>query len=129
MSSHWIMDRLNERIWIEGNTLYHFVQTSFAAGLNSRNADERGYLFTMDISPVTEASVDPKSKRIEFKAWGTGYHFSDVRKESIDKQWPLKGFSAVFYYYTEPGLQEELERRGVSFREESLNFKIRDFQL
>lgn len=129
MSSHWIMDRLNERIWIEGDVLYHFVQTSFAAGLNSRNADERGYLFAMDISSIAEACFDPKSKRIEFKAWGNGCHYSDVRNEIIDKQWALKGFPAVFYDYTEPSLIEALKAKGVTFREETLNFKIRDNQI
>lgn len=35
--SHWIQDRLNERLKIDEYLLYHFV--SFASGLNSRKAD------------------------------------------------------------------------------------------
>ena len=126
LTSHWITDRLNERIWISGNTLNHFVQTSFAAGINSRSADEKGYLFQMDISSIKEAVVDTKSGRIEFKANGIGYHYSNVVKDIVDNEWPLNDFSAVFYDYTEPSLQETLESCGVIFERKTLDFKIRD---
>lgn len=125
-TSHWITERLNERIWIENNVLSHFIQTSFAAGINSRNADEGGYLFKMDISSIHEAKVDEKSGRIEFKTDGDGFHYSDVVKGMIDNKWKLEDFPAVFYDYTEPSLLRTLEERGVIFSKETLDFKIRD---
>lgn len=126
LASHWIDDRLNERIWIEGNILNHFIQTSFAAGLNSRHADERGYVFAIDILSITEAKYDKDSKRIEFKSNGQGYHYADVVEKKIDKNWPLAGYNAVFYDYTAPSLYEVLKLKGVSFEITTLNFKIRD---
>ena len=126
LASHWIDDRLNERIWIEGNILNHFIQTSFAAGLNSRHADERGYVFAIDILSITEAKYDKDSKRIEFKANGQGYHYADVVEKKIDINWPLAGYNAVFYDYTTPSLYEVLKLKGVNFEITTLNFKIRN---
>ena len=126
VTSHWITTRLNERIWIDGDMLNHFIQTAFAAGLNSRNADERGYLFSMDIGTIFDAKYDEKSGRVEFKVYGKGYHFSDVDKNLIDKEWELKKFPAVFYDYTEPGLVKTLEGKGVVFERTTLDFLIRD---
>lgn len=126
LTSHWITTRLNERIWIEDNTLKHFIQTAFAAGINSRRADERGYLFVMDIDSIHDAKYDEKSRRIEFKAFGKGYHFSDVYKNRIDKEWELKEFPAVFYDYTEPSLVSTLENQGIQFKRGTLDFLIRD---
>lgn len=129
LTSHWVDDRLNERIWIEDDILNHFVQTSFAAGINARHADERGYLFAIDISSIHEAKYDKDSKRIEFKANGHGYHYADVVKKSIDKDWLLKEYNAVFYDYMEPCLYEVLKSKGIHFEIETLDFKIRDSRI
>ena len=67
MSSHWIEDRLNERIWVEDGRLYQFIQMNFASGLNYRSADERANLYIMDLDTIHNAKYDPKSGRIEFK--------------------------------------------------------------
>ena len=125
-TSHWIMDRLNERLWIKDGILYHFIQTSFAAGINSRSADEKAYLFAMNINSIREAKVDEKSGRIEFRADGRGRHYSDYLNEIVDKEWTLSNFPAVFYDYSEPSLRKTLEQEGVKFQAETLNFKIRD---
>lgn len=125
-TSHWVTDRLNEQIWIEDGMLNHFIQTSFAAGINSRNADEKGYLFLMDISTIKNAIHDPKSGRIEFNVKGKGIHYSNVRTKSVDKEWPLTDFPAVFYDYTDPGLVETLKTEGVAFKDQEIKFKIRD---
>ena len=79
LASHWIQDRLNEKLWMDENALYHFQQVAFAAGLNSRNADSTGYTFVLPFSSIRNVKYDEKSKRIEFLADGTGYHYSDVR--------------------------------------------------
>lgn len=126
LTSHWVTDRLNERIWIQNGILNHFIQTSFAAGINSRSADEKGYLFMMDISSIHDAKVDEKSGRIEFKADGYGRHYSDHLKGQVDKEWELNDFPAVFYDYTEPSLRKTLEDQGVRFEAVTLDFKIRD---
>ena len=126
LSSHLVTDRLNERIWIENGNLYHFIQTSFAAGINSWSADENGYLFAMDIASIREAKFDARSGRIEFKSDGKGKHYSDHLKGIVDKEWTLNGFPAVFYDYTEPSLQKTLEAAGVTFENKILNFKICD---
>lgn len=126
LTSHWITTRLNERIWIEDNALHHFIQTAFAAGLNSRHADERGYLFVMNLNSIHDAKYDDKSRRVEFKAYGKGYHFADVDENRIDKEWLLKEFPAVFYDYTEPSLVSTLEQKGVKFERCTLDFMIRD---
>lgn len=123
-SSHWIQDRLNERIWIEGNLLHHFLQTSFAAGLNTYNADERAYLFVMDISTIRDARYDDKSGRIEFTVDGKGLHYSDYQKNVIDKEWDLKGFEAIFYDAMKPSLYESLKCQGVKFQIGTINYKF-----
>ena len=125
-TSHWITDRLNERIWIKDRVLYHFIQTSFAAGINSRSADETGYLFAMDMQSIHEAKYDEKSGRIEFKTNGRGMHYADHMKGIVDKEWGLYDFDAVFYDYTEPSLYRVLKEAGVVFSKETLDFKIRD---
>lgn len=123
-SSHWIQDRLNERVWIENNQMYHFMQTSFAAGLNTYNADERAYLFVMDISTIRNAKYDDKSGRIEFTVNGNGYHYSDYRRNLIDKDWLLNGFEAVFYDAMQPSLFETLKNYGVKFQIGTINYKF-----
>lgn len=123
-SSHWIQDRLNERVWIENNQIHHFMQTSFSAGLNTYNADERAYLFVMDISTIRNAKYDEKSGRIEFTVNGKGYHYSDYRRNIIDKDWLLNGFEAIFYDAMEPSLFETLKKQGVDFQVGVINYKF-----
>lgn len=31
LASHWIQDRLNEKLWMDDNALYHFQQVAFEA--------------------------------------------------------------------------------------------------
>ena len=126
LTSHWITTRLNERMWISEGKLYHVFQTAFASGINFRHADERGIMFIMNINTITDAIVDPNSKRVEFKANGKGIHYADLDQLRADREWDLNGFSAVFYDYTNPSLVQVLESEGVDFKEQTLDFAIRD---
>ena len=121
LASHWIQDRLNEKLWMDENALYHFQQVAFAAGLNSRNADSTGYTFAMPFSSIKNVKYDEKSRRIEFLADGTGYHYSDVRKQIVDREWPLNGYEAIFYDYFEPSLIETLKSKGINVETRELN--------
>ncbi len=125
-ASNQVTTRLNERLWISEGKLSHFFQTAFAGGLNIRHADERGYLFVMDLNTIREAKYDAKSKRIEFLADGKGYHYSNVFKLTIDKEWNLNGYKAVLYDYMEPSLNETLENNGVAITRCTLDFSISD---
>ena len=78
MASHWIDDRLNERIWVEDGRLYQFIQMNFAGGLNYRSADERASLYIMDLDTIHNAKYDPKSGRIEFNALGEGIFYNEA---------------------------------------------------
>ncbi len=130
MSSHWIDDRLNERIWVENGRLYQFIQMNFAGGLNYRSADERANLYIMDIDTIHNARHDPKSGRIEFNALGEGIFYNDYQGGVIRERWDLKeDFVAIFYDYTEPSLYEYLKSVGVTFSEETIPFKIRDARI
>lgn len=129
LSSHWLMDRLNERIWIADGYMYHFVQTAFAAGLNSRRSDERAYLFIMDLKTITSAMYDPQSKRIEFRVRGEGMHYTDWYKKIVDKKWPLNGYQAIFYDCTQPSLYEYLKSEGIVFENTTIDFNVRDKRL
>ena len=113
MSSHWIQDRLNERIWVEDGRLYQFIQMNFAGGLNYRSADERANMYIMDLDTIHNAKYDPKSGRIEFNALGEGIFYN----------------VAIFYDYTEPSLYEYLKSVGIKFSEETIPFKIRDARI
>lgn len=121
LASHWIQDRLNEKLWMDEKTLYHFQQVAFAAGLNSRNADSTGYTFAMSLSSIRNVKYDEKSRRIEFLADGTGYHYSDVRKQIVDREWPLNGYEAIFYDYFEPSLIETLKSKAINVEVRELN--------
>ena len=130
MSSHWIEDRLNERIWVEDGRLYQFIQMNFAAGLNYRSADERANLYIMDIDTIHNARHDPKSGRFEFNALGEGIFYDDYSAGVIRERWDLKeDFVGIFYDYTEPSLYEYLKSAGVKFSEETIPFKIRDARI
>lgn len=130
MASHWIDDRLNERIWVEDGRLYQFIQMNFAAGLNYRSADERANLYIMDLDKIHNAKYDPKSGRIEFNALGEGIFYNDYQTGVIRERWDLKeDFVAIFYDYTEPSLYEYLKSIGVKFSEETIPFKIRDARI
>lgn len=118
LASHWIQDRLNERLKIDEYLLYHFV--SFASGLNSRKADSSGCIFVFELYTIRNAKYDEKSKRIEFIVDGTGYHYSGSDK-NVDKEWPLKGYEAVFYDYYQPSLIETLKLRGIKVEKQPLN--------
>ena len=130
MASHWIDDRLNERIWVEDGRLYQFIQINFAGGLNYRSADERANLYIMDLDTIHNAKYDPKSGRIEFNALGEGIFYNDYQTGVIRERWDLKeDFVAIFYDYTEPSLYEYLKSIGVKFSEETIPFKIRDARI
>ena len=130
MASHWIDDRLNERIWVEDGRLYQFIQMNFAGGLNYRSADERANLYIMDLDTIHNAKYDPKSGRIEFNALGEGIFYNDYQTGVIRERWDLKeDFVAIFYDYTEPSLYEYLKSVGVKFSEETIPFKIRDARI
>lgn len=130
MASHWIDDRLNERIWVEDGRLYQFIQMNFAGGLNYRSADERASLYIMDLDTIHNAKYDPKSGRIEFNALGEGIFYNDYQTGVIRERWDLKeDFVAIFYDYTEPSLYEYLKSIGVKFSEETIPFKIRDARI
>ena len=89
MASHWIDDRLNERIWVEDGRLYQFIQMNFAGGLNYRSADERANLYIMDLDTIHNAKYDPKSGRIEFNALGEGIFYNDYQTGILRKiLWP-----------------------------------------
>lgn len=127
MASHWIDDRLNERIWIEDGKLYQFIQISFAAGLNSRHADERATVYIMDLYSVRNAKYDPKSGRIEFNTIGKGIKYADYQTNKVERQWDLPPeFTGIFYDYTNPSLYKHLKSIGIMFKEETIDFKIRD---
>ena len=121
LASHWIQDRLNEKLWIDEDALYHFQQVAFAAGLNSRNADTEGYTFVMPLNSIRNVKYDEKSKRIEFLSDGTGYHYSDINRKIVDREWPLNGYEAVFYDYFEPSLIETLKSRDINIEIKELN--------
>lgn len=121
LASHWIQDRLNEKLWMDDNTLYHFQQVAFAAGLNARSADSTGYTFALLLNSIRNVRFDEKSKRIEFLADGEGYHYSDVHKQVIDQEWALNGYEAVFYDYFEPSLIEILKQQGIKVETSELN--------
>jgi hypothetical protein len=130
MSSHWIEDRLNERIWVEGGRLYQLIQMNFAGGLNYRSADERAALYIVDIDTIHNAKHDPKSGRIEFNAFGEGVFYSDYQTGAVRERWELKeDFVGIFYDYTEPSLYEYLKSVGVKFSEETIQFRIRDARI
>lgn len=130
MSSHWIDDRLNERIWTESGKMYHFIQMNSAGGINYRTADERATLYVIDMDTIHNARYDPKSGRIEFNAFGKGFFYSDYQAGVIKYQWDLKSdFVGIFYDYTEPSLYEYLKSAGVAFKEETIRFKIRDARI
>ena len=133
MASHWIDDRLNERIWVEDGRLYQFIQMNFAGGLNYRSADERANLYIMDLDTIHNAKYDPKSGRIEFNALGEGIEgifYNDYQAGVIRERWDLKeDFVAIFYDYTEPSLYEYLKSVGIKFSEETIPFKIRDARI
>ena len=115
MSSHWIQDRLNERIWVEDGRLYQFIQMNFAG---------------MDLDTIHNAKYDPKSGRIEFNALGEGIFYNDYQAGVIRERWDLKeDFVAIFYDYTEPSLYEYLKSVGIKFSEETIPFKIRDARI
>jgi hypothetical protein len=125
-ASHWIQDRLNDRMWIENNTLYYFQQVAFAAGLNSRSANRTGYVFAYSIDSIRNVRYDEISRRIEFVADGIGTHYSDVYRNTVDKEWPLKGCNAVFYNYFEPSLISVIEKTGKSIKRETIEYSVWD---
>lgn len=126
LSSHWIQDRLNERIWIENNTLYHFVQTAFAAGWNFRHADSTARIYEYDLSTIRNPKYDPNSGRIEFNVDGKLIFYKNYNRNIIDYERQLHGKPTVFYEYMEPSLYTYLTDRGIRFELTTLNFKIRD---
>lgn len=127
LAAHWIDDRLNERIWVEDGKLFHFIQIAFAAGLNSRHADERATVYVIDLQSVRNAKYDSKSGRIEFNAIGTGIDYADYQTNKIAQQWKLPPeFTGIFYDYTNPSLYEYLKSLGIVFKEDTIDFKIRD---
>lgn len=121
LSSHQIQDRLNEKLWMDSDNLFHFQQVAFAAGLNARHADTTGYTFMFSLESIRNVRYDAKSKRLEFIADGKGTHYSNVNRKIVDREWPLNGFEAVFYDYFEPSLMSVLKNMGKDIEETTIN--------
>lgn len=126
MSSHWIQDRLNERLWIENDILYHFVQKAFSGGWNYRSADETAFVYEYHLSTIRNAKYDPKSGRIEFDSDGRFTYFRDYTKGVVEFEHQFNGAQQVFYEYMKPSLYTYLKDRGVNFDFETTDFKLTD---
>lgn len=126
LSSHWIQDRLNEKLWIENDILYHFVQTAFAAGWNVRHADSTARVYEYDLSTIRNPKYDPNSGRIEFNVDGKLVFYKNYDKGLIEYERQINGKPTIFYEYMKPSLYAYLESKGVKFNLETLDFKIRD---
>lgn len=113
LTSHWIQDRMNERLMIKNGVLYLCYQTNAGLGLNYGTTDSTGYTFAYTIDTIRNAKYDEKSGRIEFRSFGTGFYYSDIRRQIIGNQWPLENKVAVFYDYYEPSLIDTLKAHGV----------------
>lgn len=129
LTSHWIQDRLNERIWINDGILYHFVQTSFAAGLNTRHADCTARIYEYDLSTIKNAKYDSESGRIEFNIDGKLIFYKNYNQRLIGYERQLKGKPVVFYEYMKPSIYKYLKIEGIKFTLETLDFKIRDYHV
>ncbi len=125
-TSHWIQDRLNERMWIETDVVYHFVQIAFAAGLNCRNADASAYLYEYNIWSITDAKYDSKSGRIEFKADGKVTYYKNYYRKIVEKEREYRAMPVVCYEYMTPSLYDYLVEQGIVFELTTLDFKVRD---
>lgn len=121
MTSHWIYDRMNEKLKIRNGILYHTVQTNTGLGLNYGTTDLRAYAFAYTIDAMRNIKYDDKSGRIVFQANGTGFHYSDIRRQIIDSQWELRDYEAVFYDYYEPSLFETLKNYGLPIEITTMN--------
>jgi len=126
LTSHWIQDRLNERLWIENGILYHFVQTAFAAGRNIRRADSTAWIFQYNLSTISNAKYDPDSGRIEFNVDGKSVFYHNYYRNVIDSETPFHEAPTIFYEYMKPSLYTYLKNEGVEFELKTLDFKIRD---
>jgi len=126
LTSHWIQDRLNERLWIENGILYHFVQTAFAAGRNIRRADSTAWIFQYNLSTIRNAKYDPDSGRIEFNVDGKSVFYHNYYRNVIDSETPFHEAPTIFYEYMKPSLYTYLKNEGVEFELKTLDFKIRD---
>lgn len=128
LTSFWIYDRMNERIWIKDKTLYHFYMTpcklESVVGPKYSTKGE-GVLFSMNIDTIKKAKYDKKSKRIEFNVNGTGKYYEDCSKSTATREWNLNNFFALFYDYADPSLYETLVNMGVQFDIEKINYKIK----
>lgn len=128
-TSHLIQTRLNEKMYIEDNKIHHIVQTSFAVGVNYRNADQTAYEFIIDINTINNARYNSKSKRIEFNASGKCLYYSNLYNNEIDKEWDLSDANLAYYDYYKPSLFDTLTNKGIEFKETEFSFSIRDARI
>ncbi len=118
-TSRCIQDRLNEKLWLTNNVLYHFQQ--FSVGVYIRHIGQSGVVLAFQIDSIRDVVYDKKSKRIEFLADGEGYDYSDVDRKIIDRKWICKGYKAVFYDYFEPSLINTLRDQGLHIEDKEIN--------
>lgn len=126
LSSHWIQDRLNKRIWVKDGILKHFVQKAVSAGWHFRRSDLRALIYEYDIATIKDAKYDHKSGRMEFVTDGKAIYYKDYLRETIKNERIFKEKLVVFYDYMKPSLYTYLKEQGVEFKLETLDFKIRD---
>ena len=70
------------------------------------------------------------SGRIEFNAIGKGIDYADYMQGIVADEWNLPPqFTGIFYDYTNPSLIETLQAEGVVFKEQEIDFKIRDARI
>lgn len=129
-TGRWIKDRYNERIWVEDNKLFHFLQIPAGGGINKFRPDLTGHLFICDLNSIKNARYDKKSGRIEFSSEGKYIYYSDVSTQTVQDTGILtEDFKNLFYDYTNPSLYEYLKSQGIQFNEEDIKFSIFDSRI
>lgn len=127
-ASHWLQDRLDERLWAENGKINHVFRKMVVIEINGKKIGGGFVWFEYEIASIRKVKYDPASKRIELDARGTFKYFLEDL-DNPEAQWDIDGPSEVFYDCSSPSFAEFLRSCGIPFEETTFNFKIKDTSL
>ena len=126
-ASRWIMDRLEEQIWVRDGVLNQLVFFSVSGGWANRIPGERASLNTIFLNSVKHALYDPDSGRIELCGVSRLTLYKDYGKKIIDSEHQLsEKYYHVFYDYTSPSLYDYLLAYGIKFEKGPIEYSAFD---
>lgn len=125
LTAHWILDRYNEKMWVDSGQIYRTFNVQLGGGINTFRVGDDVIEEIMPIESIHQLKIDPNSGRIEFLCKGTRTVYSDYAKKIVQSgPFYSEHMKMVFYDCYEPSFIKYLKDLGIPCEEGMIDFRI-----